>query len=104
MKRTRMSVPRSRLDAQLVVRGFAGTRAKAQGLILSGRVMLDGVVVTKCGEPVRPDQKIALSPAPRSFVSRGGAKLEGALDGFGVSCEGNPALDVGSSTGGFTDC
>jgi 23S rRNA (cytidine1920-2'-O)/16S rRNA (cytidine1409-2'-O)-methyltransferase len=96
--------PRSRLDSELVARGLAETRAKAQGLILAGRVLVDGVVVTRCGEPVRPDRKIALSPAPRPFVSRGGAKLEGALDDLGLSCDGRAALDVGASTGGFTDC
>ncbi|HEU4949995.1 MAG TPA: SAM-dependent methyltransferase, partial [Candidatus Deferrimicrobiaceae bacterium] len=96
--------PRTRLDAALVGRGLADTRAKAQGLILAGRVLLDGSIVSKCGAQVRPDQPIALSPAPRPFVSRGGAKLEGALDDFGLSCEGSAALDVGASTGGFTDC
>lgn len=95
---------RIRLDAALVARGLAETRAKAQGLILSGRVLQDGRLVTKCGAQVRPDQSVALSPAPRPFVSRGGAKLEGALADFGLSCEGNAALDVGASTGGFTDC
>lgn len=95
---------RGRLDAELVARGMVETRAKAQGLILSGRVLLDGAVVTKCGSPVRAGQAITLSPAIRPFVSRGGEKLEGALADFGVSCEGKTALDVGASTGGFTDC
>ena len=97
-------VPHCRLDAALVERGLAESRAKAQGLILAGRVLLDGKVVAKCGARARPDQAVALTPAPRPFVSRGGAKLEGALDDFGVSCEGKTALDVGASTGGFTDC
>jgi 23S rRNA (cytidine1920-2'-O)/16S rRNA (cytidine1409-2'-O)-methyltransferase len=97
-------VPRDRLDTVLVARGLAETRAKAQGLVLSGRVLLDGAVVRRCGAPVRPDQSVALSPAPRPFVSRGGLKLEGALDDFRLSCEGIVALDVGASTGGFTDC
>lgn len=85
-------------------RGLVETRAKAQALILSGRVLVGGRIVTKSGAPVRPDQAISLAPAPRPFVSRGGAKLEGALDDFGLSCEGTAALDVGASTGGFTDC
>jgi 23S rRNA (cytidine1920-2'-O)/16S rRNA (cytidine1409-2'-O)-methyltransferase len=96
--------PRNRLDAELVARGLAETRAKAQGLILSGRVLLDGEVVTRCGAQVRTGQPIALTPAPRPFASRGGFKLEGALDDFGISCDGKVALDVGASTGGFTDC
>jgi 23S rRNA (cytidine1920-2'-O)/16S rRNA (cytidine1409-2'-O)-methyltransferase len=96
--------PRGRLDAELVARGIVETRAKAQGLILSGRVLLDGAVVTKCGASVRSGQSITLSPAPRPFVSRGGGKLDGALDDFHVACQGKTALDVGASTGGFTDC
>ncbi len=88
----------------MVARGLADTRSKAQGLILSGRVLLAGVPATKCGTPVRPGQEIAVAPAPRPFVSRGGEKLAGALDDFGMSVEGAVALDVGASTGGFTDC
>ncbi len=88
----------------MVVRGLAETRSKAQGLILSGRVLLAGRVTTKCGVAVRPGEEIALAPAPRPFVSRGGEKLAGALDDLGVSAEGAVALDVGASTGGFTDC
>ncbi len=95
---------RARLDAELVTRGLAETRAKAQGLILSGRVLLDGAVAAKCGAQVRADQRVEIAPAPRPFVSRGGGKLEGALEDFGISCEGKIALDVGASTGGFTDC
>lgn len=95
---------RTRLDAELVARGLADTRAKARGLILAGRVLLDGGIVTKCGAQVRPGQPLALLPAPRPFVSRGGVKLDGALDDFALSCEGKAALDVGASTGGFTDC
>lgn len=60
--------------------------------------------MTKCGAPVRPGQEVTVAPAPRPFVSRGGEKLDGALDDLGVSCDGAVALDVGASTGGFTDC
>jgi 23S rRNA (cytidine1920-2'-O)/16S rRNA (cytidine1409-2'-O)-methyltransferase len=96
--------PRRRLDAELVTRGVAETRAKAQGLILSGRVRVDGVVCTKCGRPVKEGEDVALLPAPRPFASRGGGKLSGALDDFGIDPAGRVALDVGASTGGFTDC
>ena len=96
--------PRNRLDTALVARELAETRAKAQGLILSGRVLIDGSVVAKCGAPVRPEQSVTVAPDPRPFVSRGGGKLEGALDDFGISCDGRTGLDVGASTGGFTDC
>ncbi len=87
-----------------MARGHARTRAKAQGLILAGRVLLAGKVVTKCGTPVAPGQEIAVSPSPRPFVSRGGEKLAGALADLGISVSGTVALDVGASTGGFTDC
>jgi len=95
---------RRRLDAELVARGIAETRAKAQGLILSGRVLLAGGVCTKSGTPVKEGADIGLLPAPRPFASRGGGKLSGALDDFGIDPTGSVALDVGASTGGFTDC
>jgi 23S rRNA (cytidine1920-2'-O)/16S rRNA (cytidine1409-2'-O)-methyltransferase len=95
---------RRRLDAELVSRGIAETRAKAQGLILAGRVLLAGIVCTKCGTPVKEGAEVGLLPAPRLFASRGGGKLSGALDDFGVDPSGSVALDVGASTGGFTDC
>lgn len=95
---------RRRLDAELVERGLAETRAKAQGLILAGRVVLSGAVCSKCGAPVKPGAEISLIPLARQFVSRGGGKLDGALDDLGVDVAGRIAVDVGSSTGGFTDC
>jgi len=95
---------RRRLDAELVSRGIAETRAKAQGLILAGRVLLSGAVCAKCGTPVKEGAGIALLPAARPFASRGGGKLSGALDDFGIDPAGRAALDVGASTGGFTDC
>ncbi len=95
---------RRRLDAELVSRGIAETRAKAQGLILSGRVRIGGVVCTKCGTAVKEGEDVGLLPAPRPFASRGGGKLSGALDDFGIDPRGRVALDVGASTGGFTDC
>ncbi len=88
----------------MVARGLAQTRAKAQGMILAGRVLLAGRVETKCGAPAGPDQEIAVTPSPRPFVSRGGEKLSGALEDLGISVTGAVALDVGASTGGFTDC
>jgi 23S rRNA (cytidine1920-2'-O)/16S rRNA (cytidine1409-2'-O)-methyltransferase len=95
---------RRRLDAELVSRGIAETRAKARGLILAGRVRIKGVVCTKCGTPVPEGAEVGLLPSPRPFASRGGGKLSGALDDFGVDPAGSVALDVGASTGGFTDC
>ncbi len=95
---------RGRLDVALVDRSLAETRAKAQALILSGRVLVDGVPVDKCGTPVRESQAISLKEAKRLFASRAGEKLDGAIEDLGVSVEGAVALDVGASTGGFTDC
>jgi 23S rRNA (cytidine1920-2'-O)/16S rRNA (cytidine1409-2'-O)-methyltransferase len=95
---------RSRLDALLVERGLAATRARAQGLILAGRVLLGGAVCTKCGVPVKAGQDIALLPSPRPYASRGGDKLAGALEDLGIDVGNRVALDVGASTGGFTDC
>ena len=66
------------------MRGITETRAKAQGLILAGRVRIEGVVCAKCGTPVPEGADIALLPAPRPFASRGGGKLSGALDDFGI--------------------
>jgi len=82
---------------------LAESRAKAQGLILSGRVRIEGEVCAKCGAPVRPGQDISLLPSTRPFASRAGEKLSGALDDFGIEVTGRIALDVGASTGGFTD-
>ena len=95
---------RRRLDAFMVERGLAETRAKAQGLILAGRVLLSGKVCARCGAPVKDGSEIALLAPTRPFVSRGGEKLDGALDDFKVDVSGLVALDVGASTGGFTDC
>jgi 23S rRNA (cytidine1920-2'-O)/16S rRNA (cytidine1409-2'-O)-methyltransferase len=94
--------PRVRLDVLLVERGLASTRAKAQALILAGRVASSGVRLDKPGRLVDPGVALDLAPSPR-FVSRGGEKLAPVLAGFGVNPEGRDTLDVGASTGGFTD-
>jgi 23S rRNA (cytidine1920-2'-O)/16S rRNA (cytidine1409-2'-O)-methyltransferase len=94
---------RSRLDELLVARGLAGTRSVARGLIMAGRVAVDGLVVDKAGAAVRDDVGLSVKPG-RRFVSRAGEKLDYALDWFGVDPAGALALDVGSSTGGFVDC
>ena len=79
------------------------TRAQARSLILEGRVRVNGSVVSKAGQSVKSDATIEIE-SPRRFVSRGGEKLEHALDAFGIEVAGAIALDVGASTGGFTDC
>jgi 23S rRNA (cytidine1920-2'-O)/16S rRNA (cytidine1409-2'-O)-methyltransferase len=94
---------RQRLDLILVERGLVDSREKGQALILAGDVMVDGQKVDKPGHAVAPDAKIELADQPR-YVGRGGLKLEAALDHFAISVQGRVCLDVGSSTGGFTDC
>jgi 23S rRNA (cytidine1920-2'-O)/16S rRNA (cytidine1409-2'-O)-methyltransferase len=78
-------------------------RSQARSLIMEGRVRVDGVVVTKAGHNVKPSAEIVIE-SPRRFSSRGGEKLERALDVFRVDVNAAEALDVGASTGGFTDC
>ena len=90
---------KKRLDVLLVERGLAETRAQAQALILAGRVAGH----SKAGEQVETDAALEVAGGPR-FVSRGGEKLDHALDAFGVDPAGLDCLDVGASTGGFTDC
>jgi 23S rRNA (cytidine1920-2'-O)/16S rRNA (cytidine1409-2'-O)-methyltransferase len=97
-------VPRSRLDRLLVARGLAPTRQKAQALILSGMVSVDGRRVDKAGAPVEEDADVAVAGPPHPYVSRGGVKLAAALDEFHLDPSGLVCLDVGASTGGFTDC
>lgn len=93
---------RLRLDQLLVARGLAPSRERAQALILAGAVRVKGEVARRAGAPVDDDVAIALATGPR-FVSRGGEKLDAALAETGLDVKGAVALDVGSSTGGFTD-
>ena len=95
---------RIRLDRLLVERGLADTRAKAQAMILAGEVLVDEQKVEKCGALTSAGAKLRLLGEPLKYVSRGGVKLEGALAHFGVLPEGKTCLDIGASTGGFTDC
>jgi 23S rRNA (cytidine1920-2'-O)/16S rRNA (cytidine1409-2'-O)-methyltransferase len=93
----------SRLDAALVARGLAASRERARGLILAGQVRVNGEIVSKAGAPVSPDANLTLIEPDHPYVSRGGVKLAHALDVFGIEVTGRLALDVGASTGGFTD-
>ncbi len=92
-----------RLDALLVDRGLVETMAKAQSLIMAGRALVDGVVVDKPGNAVKEGCVVELKEG-MPYVGRGGVKLAGALDEFKIDVKGLFAMDVGSSTGGFTDC
>jgi len=97
-------VARTRLDRLLFARGLAPTREKAQALILSGAVSVDGRRVDKAGTPVDETAEITVAGPAHPYVSRGGVKLAAALDAFGLDPAGAVCLDVGASTGGFTDC
>jgi 23S rRNA (cytidine1920-2'-O)/16S rRNA (cytidine1409-2'-O)-methyltransferase len=96
-------VARTRLDLAIVERGLSPSRARAQAAVMAGRVRVGGVVVDKPGTRVGPDDEIALAEGP-AYVSRGGQKLANALDALAVDVTGASALDLGASTGGFTDC
>jgi len=92
-----------RIDSLLVERGLVESRAKAQGLIMAGEVLVDGKAVTKSGTLIAEGAEITvLEPLP--FVSRGGLKMDYALDQFNLNVSGMVAADIGASTGGFTDC
>src|SRR5438552_1120550 len=98
-----MKKSRSRLDVILVERGLFETRAKAAAAIMAGQVLVDGKPALKAGAPTEPDVPIELV-AVCPYVSRGGLKLESALSQFQIRVEGRTCLDIGASTGGFTDC
>src|ERR1700739_1948171 len=95
---------RKRLDVLLVEHGLAESRQKAQAMILAGEVEVSGEKVHKAGLPVDESAAIEVRSRSQKYVSRGGFKLEGALEDTKVGVEGCACLDVGSSTGGFTDC
>jgi 23S rRNA (cytidine1920-2'-O)/16S rRNA (cytidine1409-2'-O)-methyltransferase len=95
---------RIRADLAVVEQGLAGSREKARALILAGEVLAGDRPVDKAGELVDVGAPLRLRAAPPPFVSRGGVKLAAALDAFALDVRGRVAVDVGASTGGFTDC
>lgn len=88
----------------MVERGLADSREKAQAMILAGEVRVNGARSEKAGAQIGEDVRIEISGASARYASRGGFKLEGALEDFGIDVKGKICLDVGASTGGFTDC
>jgi 23S rRNA (cytidine1920-2'-O)/16S rRNA (cytidine1409-2'-O)-methyltransferase len=92
-----------RLDLLLVERGLASSRERARALVLAGAVRVDGQPVTKAGAPTAPDAALSLDTPDHPYVGRGGLKLAHALDTFHLDVAGRLALDIGASTGGFTD-
>jgi len=96
-------MPKVRLDVLLVERGLAESRAKAQALIMAGQVRVADQVTLKPATAIQADAALTVDSGPR-FVSRGGEKLDAALEAFGMDVSGLVCADVGASTGGFTDC
>ena len=95
--------PKIRLDVLMVEKGLVSSRERARALIMEGKVLVAGVRVDKPGRVFQPDVPVS-KEADREYVSRGGLKLEAALDGFGLDPRGLTVLDAGASTGGFTHC
>ncbi len=94
---------RQRLDLLLVARGFTDSESKARALIMAGEVLINGQKASKPGNLIEQDTKIEILQKP-PYVSRGGIKLAHALDEFNLDITGLAAIDIGASTGGFTDC
>ena len=94
---------RIRLDQAVVERGLAPSRERARALILAGQVLVNGRALTKAGAQIEPDATLGLTAPDHPYVGRGGLKLAHALDTFHISVAGRDALDIGASTGGFTD-
>jgi len=97
------SPPRTRLDLLLTERGLAPSRERARAIILAGQVAVEGRVVSKAGTPVDSASRVEIVRPDHPYVGRGGLKLAHALDVFGIRVDGREALDIGASTGGFTD-
>lgn len=95
---------KKRLDVLVVERGLAESRQKAQAMILAGEVLVANQKIAKAGELIAPDAVVKVISTRSRYVSRGGLKLQGAIEDFQVKLFGRICLDVGSSTGGFTDC
>ena len=98
-----MAVQKTRLDQLLVERGLAESRTRAQSLIMAGHVSVAGKKIDKAGQQVASDAEIDVTGKDHPWVSRGGVKLAHALSKFAIDVTGMTAMDVGSSTGGFTD-
>lgn len=93
-----------RLDVRMTELGLAASREKARAMIMAGEVLVDGRPASKPGSDVSPDAEITVKADPVPFVSRGGLKLQKAVDVFGLDLTDAAAADIGASTGGFTDC
>lgn len=99
-----MAKKKTRLDVALVEKGLAESREKAKAIIMSGIVYVNNQKSDKAGKDVNPDDIIEVRGKTLKYVSRGGLKLEKAMECFPISLDGKICMDVGASTGGFTDC
>ena len=98
-----MANPKTRLDVLLVERGLVASRERARAVILAGQVRVDGQVVSKAGAPIASAAHVELAVPDHPYVGRGGLKLAHAIDAFAIPVRGRRGLDIGASTGGFTD-
>jgi 23S rRNA (cytidine1920-2'-O)/16S rRNA (cytidine1409-2'-O)-methyltransferase len=98
-----LTMKKNRIDIMLVERGLADSRSKAQRLVMAGQVRVNGQVVQKPSNSFSGEVEISVATRPK-YVSRGGDKLEAAINTFQIEVEGFACADVGASTGGFTDC
>ena len=103
MTREQLKLTKERLDQALVARGLVVSRARARDLVLRGEVKVDGIVAAKPASRVAPQQMLSLAAGAGDYVSRGAIKLRAALDHFGFDPAGRIGLDIGASTGGFTE-
>jgi 23S rRNA (cytidine1920-2'-O)/16S rRNA (cytidine1409-2'-O)-methyltransferase len=101
---SKLKSAKKRLDLLVVERGLADSREKAQAMILAGEVRVNGERSDKAGAQIAGDARVEVSGTSGKYASRGGLKLEGALEDFGVGARGKICVDIGASTGGFTDC
>lgn len=99
-----MSNTKERLDLLLVEKGMFQSREKARAAIMSGDIYVNGIKITKCGHIVKKDNSIEFKGNTMPYVSRGGYKLEKAIKTFNIQLAGKTCMDIGASTGGFTDC
>jgi 23S rRNA (cytidine1920-2'-O)/16S rRNA (cytidine1409-2'-O)-methyltransferase len=95
---------KTRLDKLIVERGLANSRERAQALVIAGKILVNGQKIEKSGTEIDVESKIRLLGEDLKYVSRGGLKLEKALEHWKIGVEGKTCLDIGTSTGGFTDC
>lgn len=99
-----MAESKLRLDILLVEKGIFSSRERARASIMAGEVFVDGIRVDKCGEKVKTSSNIEFKGEKMPYVSRGGYKLEKAIKSFGIDLKDKVCIDIGASTGGFTDC